>query len=346
LESEAKEIEKLSQETENKDFWQDSNHAKEVMKNLDALKERRQRWNKLHNGIEETGVLYQLAEEEKDKETLKEVISNLSQIEKDLERWHLEVLLSGPYDKNGCFLTIQPGAGGTESCDWAQMLLRMYIRWAERNNRKAELIDISAGEEAGIKHATLDLPAEFSYGYLKGERGIHRLVRISPFDSGKRRHTSFASVEVFPKISEEIEFEVNDSDLKIETFRASGPGGQHVNVTDSAVRITHMPTGITAQAQSERSQHQNRHTALTVLKARLHQYFEEKEKEKQKELQGEKKNIEWGNQIRSYTLHPYMLVKDHRTGTEQPNAEGVLDGDIDPFIFSYLKEKDKWNTSK
>jgi peptide chain release factor 2 len=314
------------------------------MKKLDSLNEEQQRWKNLHKEIEDTETLYQLAEDAGDNDALQEVFSDVSRIEKELEKWQLEVLLSDPYDRNGCFLTIQPGAGGTESCDWAQMLLRMYTRWAERNNRKAELIDIAPGEEAGIKHAVLSFPEEFSYGYLKGEKGIHRLVRISPFDSGKRRHTSFASVEVIPKISEELEIEINDSDLKIETFRASGPGGQHVNVTDSAVRITHIPTGITAQAQSERSQHQNRNTAMAVLKARLYQHFKEKEEEKQKQLSGEKKDIEWGNQIRSYTLHPYMLVKDHRTGTEQTNAENVLDGNIDSFIFAYLKEKEKWNT--
>ena len=320
-------------------MWQDSNHAKEVMKKLDALKEEQQKWEKLHKEVEDVEILYQLAEEEKDKDTLQEALLNVSKIGKELQRWELEVLLADPYDKNGCFLTIQPGAGGTESCDWAQMLLRMYTRWAERNNTTAELIDITPGEEAGIRHATLTFPEEFSYGYLKGEKGIHRLVRISPFDSARRRHTSFASVEVMPKIDEEFELEINESDLKIDTFRASGPGGQHVNVTDSAVRITHIPTGITAQAQSERSQHQNKHTALAILRSRLYQHFQEKEKENQEKLAGEKKDIEWGNQIRSYILYPYTLVKDHRTGTEQTNANNVLDGDIDSFIFACLRKR-------
>ena len=308
------------------------------MKNLDSLKREEQRWQALNKQIDDARVLEQLAQEEKDGNALREVSSDISKLEKELEKWQLQVFLSGPYDRNGCFLTVQPGAGGTESCDWAQMLLRMYTRWAELNDRKVELVDASPGEEAGIKHATLSLPDEFSYGYLKGENGVHRLVRISPFDSGKRRHTSFASVEVIPQINEEFDLEINEADLKIETFRASGPGGQHVNVTDSAVRITHIPTGITSQAQSERSQHKNRHTAMTVMRARLYKFFKDKEKEKQEQLRGEKKTIEWGSQIRSYVLHPYLLVKDHRTGTEQTNAHAVLDGNIDPFIFSYLKK--------
>lgn len=311
------------------------------MKKLDSLKEEQKKWEKLHREVEDIGALYQLAEEEEDKNALQEVFTNISKIEQELERWKLEALLADPYDKNGCFLTIQPGAGGTESCDWAKMLLRMYTRWAERNNTTVELIDITPGEEAGVKHVTLNFPEEFAFGYLKGEKGIHRLVRVSPFDSSHRRHTSFASIEVVPRINEELEVEINDSDLKIDTFRASGPGGQHVNVTDSAVRITHLPTGIIAQAQSERSQHQNKDTAMAVLRSRLYQHLQEKEKEKQKKLTGEKKEIQWGNQIRSYTLYPYTLVKDHRTETEETDANNVLDGDIDPFIFAYLKGKRK-----
>ena len=311
------------------------------MQKLDSLKEEQKKWEKLHKEVEDIEVLYQLAEEEKDKNTLQEVLLNLSKIEKELERWELEVLLAETYDKNGCFLTIQPGAGGTESCDWAQMLLRMYTRWAERSKITAEVVDISPGDEAGIKHASLNFPDEFSYGYLKGEKGIHRLVRISPFDSARRRHTSFASVEVMPKIDEEFELEINDSDLRIDTFRASGPGGQHVNMTDSAIRIMHIPTGIVAQAQSERSQHQNKDTAMAVLRSRLYQYFQEKEKEKHKKISGEKKDIEWGNQIRSYVLYPYTLVKDHRTETEQTNANDVLDGALDSFIFAYLRGQKK-----
>ncbi len=311
------------------------------MKKLDSLKKEQNKWEKLHREIEDVGMLYQLAEEEKDKDVLQEVLLSISSIDKELERWELEVLLADTYDKNGCFLTIQPGAGGTESCDWAQMLLRMYTRWAERSNIKAEIVDISPGEEAGIKHASLNFPDEFSYGYLKGEKGIHRLVRVSPFDSARRRHTSFASVEVMPKIDEDIEVEINDSDLRIDTFCASGPGGQHVNMTASAIRITHIPTGIVTQAQSERSQHQNKEMAMEVLRSRLYQYFQEKQKEKNEKIAGEKKDIQWGNQIRSYVLYPYTLVKDHRTETEQTNADNVLDGDIDPFIFAYLRGNKK-----
>jgi len=307
------------------------------MKKLDALREEQQKWERLEEEIQDAELLYQLAEEEKDKDTLEEVHSTILKIERELNRWELEILFSDPYDKNGCFLTIHAGAGGIEACDWAQMLLRMYLRWGERNNVKADVIDVNPGEEAGIKHATLDFSEKFSYGYLKGEKGIHRLVRISPFDANRRRHTSFASVEIVPKIGDEIKLEIKDSDLKIETFRASGPGGQHVNVTDSAVRITHLPTGITAQAQSERSQHRNKNTAMEVLRSRLYQYFEDKKSEKQRELSGEKKEIQWGNQIRSYTLQPYTLVKDHRTGVENTNANNVLDGAIDPFIFAYIR---------
>lgn len=329
----------MNAEIEKDGFWQNVQRAKEVMKKLDLLKEERTKWNKLHKEIEDTELLYQLAQEEENQEALQEVSSVLLKIEKEIEKWDLEVLLSDPNDKKGCFITIKPGAGGTESCDWAQMLLRMYLRWGERNDMDAEVVDISPGDEAGIKYASLLFPKDFSYGYLKSEKGIHRLVRISPFDSARRRHTSFASVEVMPKVDEELEIEINDSDLKIDTFRSSGPGGQHVNKTDSAVRITHIPTGIVASAQTEKSQHQNKQIAMEMLKSRIYQHFQAIEKEKQKKLAGEKKDIEWGNQIRSYVLYPYTLVKDHRTGTEQTNADDVLDGNIDPFIFDYLRGK-------
>jgi len=309
------------------------------MKKLDSLKGEQAKWNKLHKGIEDTKVLYQLAQEEEDNKTLQEVSAELLKIEKEIEKWDLELLLSDVNDKKGCFVTIKPGAGGTESCDWAQMLLRMYVRWAEQNDMDAEVVDIGPGDEAGIKYASLRFPKDFSYGYLKSERGIHRLVRVSPFDSAGRRHTSFASVEVMPKVDEEFELKIEDSDLRIDTFRSSGPGGQHVNMTDSAVRITHIPTKIVAQAQSEKSQHQNKHIAMEMLKSRLYQHFQAIEKEKQKKIIGEKKDIQWGNQIRSYVLYPYTLVKDHRTGTEQTNADNVLDGNIDPFIFDYLRGK-------
>jgi len=328
----------LSAEIEKDGFWQNVQRAKEVMKKLDLLKEEQIKWNKLHKEIEDAHLLYQLAQEEGNNEAIQEVLAGLSKIEKEIEKWDMEILLADPNDKKGCFITIKPGAGGTESCDWAQMLLRMYVRWAERNDMGAEVVDVSSGDEAGIKYASLLFPKELSYGYLKSEKGIHRLVRISPFDSARRRHTSFASVEVMPKV-EELEVEVNDSDLKVDTFRSSGPGGQHVNKTDSAVRITHLPTGIVASVQSEKSQHQNKSIAMEMLKSRLYQHFQALEKAKQKKLAGEKKDIEWGNQIRSYVLYPYTLVKDHRTGTEQANAEEVLDGNIDPFIFDYLRGK-------
>ncbi|MCK4905436.1 peptide chain release factor 2 [bacterium] len=339
LENKTKEINKLSKELEQEGFWQDVENAKKVMKKLDSLKETHAKWDRLHKDIEDAGVLYELAKEEDDKGVLDEVSSSVARIDKEIEKWQLEVLLAGKYDKLGCFLSIKPGAGGTESCDWAQMLLRMYTRWAERNNMAAELVDVTAAEEAGIKYASLRFSKEFSYGYLKGEKGIHRLVRVSPFDAQHRRHTSFASVEVIPKIDEEFKLDIKDVDLRIDTFRSSGPGGQHVNMTDSAVRITHLPTKIVAQAQSEKSQHQNKFIAMELLMSRLYSHFQEIEKEKQKKIFGEKQNIQWGSQARSYVLYPYTLVKDHRTGTEQTNAENVLDGDIDPFIFDYLRNK-------
>jgi len=322
---------------ENPQIWQDSQAAKKVMKELSSLKDEQEKWNALQQKIEDTKVLYELAEEEKDKQVSEEADLNLENVRKEIERWELNLLLSGPFDQNSCFLTIHAGAGGTESCDWAQLLLRLYSRWAERNNYSYEIIDSLPGEEAGIKYVTLAFKGEYSYGYLKAERGVHRLVRLSPFDSNHRRHTSFVSVEVLPEISEDIQVEIKESDLKIDTFRASGPGGQHVNVTDSAVRITHLPSGITSQAQSERSQHKNKAQALRVLKARLYQHHQEQVESEKQKLVGEKKQIEWGSQIRSYTLHPYNLVKDHRTGLEESNTNAVLDGDIDPFIESFLR---------
>ncbi len=295
-------------------------------------------WDHIIKKLEDIEVLFELAEEEEDislKDEIKRELDSLSKKVKDIE---IKTLLSGDKDANNAIVSINPGAGGTEAQDWAEMLFRMYTRWAKEKGFEIEVLDYQPAEDAGIKSVTFLVKGPYAYGYLKGETGVHRLVRISPFDANKRRHTSFASVFVYPEIEEDIEVEIKPEDLKIETFRASGPGGQHVNVTDSAVRITHIPTGIVVQCQNERSQHRNREVAMKILRARLYE-LKKKELEKEKEeLEKSKKEIAWGNQIRSYVLHPFKLVKDLRTGVEKNNvaAMNVLDGDIDDFIEAYL----------
>lgn len=266
------------------------------------------------------------------KKGVERLVSAISEIE-------LKNTLSSEEDKNNAIMTIHPGAGGTESQDWAQILMRMYMRWAERNGYRVEIVDLLPGEEAGIKSATLTIKGEYAYGYLKGEAGVHRLVRISPFDANKRRHTSFAAILIYPEISEDIHVELNEDDLRIDTFRASGAGGQHVNKTSSAVRITHLPTGIVVTCQNERSQHKNKAMAMKILRARLYALKKKEQDERLEEFIGEKKDIAWGNQIRSYILQPYQLVKDHRTGIETANVDAVLDGDIGDFIKGYLLSK-------
>ncbi len=274
---------------------------------------------------------------EYDEETEKEIKDEIENLEKEINRLETASLLSGEYDFKNAILTLQAGSGGVEACDWTEMLLRMYLRWAEKNGFEIEMVDYQPDDVAGIKSATVIIKGPYAYGYLKGEQGVHRLVRISPFDANKRRHTSFSAVSVIPEIGEDVKVEIKEEDLRIDTFRASGAGGQHVNTTDSAVRIVHIPTGITVSCQSERSQIQNRAKAMQMLKARLYQYELEKQKEKQKELEGEKKDITWGSQIRSYVFQPYQMVKDLRTGYETGNIQAVMDGDIDGFIESYLK---------
>jgi len=277
-----------------------------------------------------------LALEEKDEGTLLEVKSGLAELDREVAEEELKVLLSGEHDASNAIVTIHAGAGGTEAQDWVEILLRMYVRWAERRGYRVKVVDLLSGEEAGLKYVTFTVEGSYAYGYLKSEKGIHRLVRISPFDASGRRHTSFASVSVIPEIEEDIEIEIRPEDLKIETMRASGHGGQHVNKTETAVRITHLPTGIVVSCQNERSQHLNKATALKILKARLYELERRKLEEKKAKLLGEKKEIAWGSQIRSYILQPYRLVKDHRTGFETGNVEAVLDGEIDPFIRAYL----------
>lgn len=275
-----------------------------------------------------------------------ELLSEYQRISQQVKNEEINLLLSGEYDFRNAIISVHAGAGGTDAQDWAEMLLRMYLRWIEKKNFKSQVIEISAGDEAGIKSATVMVYGSAAYGLLKAEKGVHRLVRLSPFDSGHRRHTSFAQVDVMPEIDENIEIDIKDDDLKIDTYRASGAGGQHVNKTSSAVRITHLPTGIVVQCQNERSQHSNKNTAMKILKSKLLEMELEEQEKKLAQLRGEHVDIAWGSQIRSYILHPYSLVKDHRTNTEVGNVQGVLDGDIDPFIRAYLEDKaaKKFNT--
>jgi peptide chain release factor 2 len=300
-------------------------------------------WEGLKSELEEAKGYFELAQEESDEETLREVYARLAKAEQDALTVEFKRMLGGENDRNSAIVSIHAGAGGTEAQDWSEMLLRMYLRWAERKGFRTETIDYLAGEEAGVKSVTFTVSGEYAFGYLKAESGIHRLVRISPFDAGKRRHTSFASVFVYPEINEDIVVEINEDDLRIDTYRSSGAGGQHVNKTDSAVRITHLPTGIVVQCQNERSQHKNRAMAMKVLKARLYELKKKEQEEKMEHLHSGKKDIAWGSQIRSYTLQPYRLAKDHRTNMEIGNVDGVLDGDLDPFIEAYLLQKSAAN---
>lgn len=293
-------------------------------------------FQKVRDDIVNQKDLFELARAEKDQGVLEEVDRDMDTFDHALGTVEMKLILSGQYDRGNCIMEIHPGAGGTESQDWAQMLMRMYLRFAEKQGFKTSVIDYLEGEEAGIKSVTIEIQGEYAYGYLKAENGVHRLVRISPFDANKRRHTSFTSVFVLPEIEDDVKVEINEADLKVDTFRASGAGGQHVNKTDSAIRITHLPTGIVVQCQNERSQHKNRDTAMKVLRARLHELEMRKKQAELDNLSSDKKDISWGNQIRSYVLHPYRMVKDLRTRITTGNTESVLDGDIMPFIEAFL----------
>lgn len=329
----------LEQETYKEDFWQEVERAQKIMQDIKALKDQVKEYDDLISLSDDLEILMDLALEEEDYETYKEIEKDLDRLEKDADKFKLATLLSGEFDKNNAILSIHSGAGGLEAQDWAEMLLRLYRRWSESKAFAVETLDILPDTEGGIKSVTLLIKGYNAYGYLKSEKGVHRLVRISPFDTAKKRHTSFASIDVYPELNEDINIEIKESDLKIDTYRSGGAGGQHVNTTDSAVRITHIPTGLVVQCQSERSQLTNRNTAMNMLKAKLIQLREEEQKEKIEDLQGSYNQIAWGSQIRSYVFHPYSMVKDHRTNMEIGDVYRVMDGDIDAFINEYLKQK-------
>jgi peptide chain release factor 2 len=317
-------------------FWDDNRRAQDLIRERADLARTVARVTELGRQASDLGVLVELAQETGDDGSLDaEITEGCAKLRRELEEFELKVMLSGSHDTNSAVLSIHPGAGGTESQDWAQMLMRMYLRWCERAGFKAEVVDLLPGEEAGIKSATIEVSGEYAYGYLRGEIGVHRLIRISPFDASSRRQTSFASVSVVPEV-DDVEVQIRDDEIRVDVFRSSGPGGQGVNTADSAVRITHLPTGIVVSCQNERSQLRNRDTALRILKARLFEIAEKKQKDELSQLTGAKKEIAFGSQIRTYTFHPEQRIKDHRTGVEIGNVEAVMDGDIDAFIKAYL----------
>ena len=316
-------------------FWDDVQKAQEVTQEAKRVKDKIDKFKNLNERIDDVEVLKELMEEN-DEETAKEIISEVTALSKEIDTLKIETILSGEYDRNDAILTLHTGVGGSDANDWTEMLLRMYTRWCEKKGYSLETIDYLPGDEAGVKSVTLKVKGEFAYGYLKAEKGIHRLVRISPFNANGKRQTSFASVEVLPELTSDQDIEINPVDLRIDTYRAGGAGGQHVNKTESAVRITHIPTGIVVQCQNERSQFSNRDTAMGMLKSKLIELKERAHKEKIEDLTGELKDMGWGSQIRSYVFHPYSMVKDHRTNVETSNVNGVMDGDIDNFIIAYL----------
>ncbi len=320
-------------------FWDDAQEAQQLINANNANKEAFDKFNHLAESVEELEVLLEMLQEEPDPEMEQELVESMEKLTEEMNNYELSMLLDEPYDQNNAILELHPGAGGTESQDWGSMLLRMYTRWAEQHSYQVDVLDYQAGDEAGIKSVTLLIKGHNAYGYLKSEKGVHRLVRISPFDSAKRRHTSFCSVDVMPELDGNIEVEINTDDLKIDTYRASGAGGQHINKTESAVRITHLPTGTVVASQAQRSQLKNREQAMGMLKAKLYQLEVEKQEQEAAALRGEQLEIGWGSQIRSYVFHPYSMVKDHRTNFETGNVQAVMDGDLDGFIDAYLKSK-------
>ena len=338
VECEIEELEKVSFEP---GFYEDMDKAGKILQKIKLLKNKVQGFNDIKNQWEDVSTLVELGIEENDDSVLGEVKTGYCELQENIDNMKLDTLLSGKYDKLSAIITLHSGAGGTEAQDWCEMLYRMYNMWAERKGFKTEVIDYLDGEEAGIKSVTFSIEGLNAYGYIKSEKGVHRLVRISPFDSAARRHTSFASCEVIPELDEELDVEINPEDLRIDTYRSSGAGGQHINKTESAIRITHLPTGIVVTCQNERSQHKNKETAMKVLKSKLVEIAEREQKDKIDDLKGVQTEIAWGNQIRSYVFHPYSMVKDHRTNYETGNINAVMNGDIDGFINAYLKAKSK-----
>ncbi|MCX6827525.1 MAG: peptide chain release factor 2 [candidate division Zixibacteria bacterium] len=340
LDGRREKINKLEQLTVAPDFWSDNQKAQTILKEISDHKKWLEKINRFTSELSDHEELLTLTDGDENSPDTKEIKGSLDKMSDELDKFELTTLLSGPDDARNAIATIHPGAGGTESQDWASMLLRMYTRWAEIKGYKVSLLDYLEGEEAGLKSATLEITGEYAYGYLKAESGVHRLVRISPFDANNRRHTSFVSIFVIPEVDDNIEIEIKDDDLRIDTYRSSGAGGQHVNKTSSAVRITHFPTGIVVACQNERSQIKNREMAFKILRSRLYLVQVEEQKKKQAAIEKTKKKIEWGSQIRSYVFHPYNLVKDHRTDTETSNIQSVMDGNIDIFIEAYLADPD------
>ena len=334
-----KEISKLEEMASETSFWESPEKSQKVLQKTKNLKEELERFKALVSMYEDTYTLIELGIEAQDGSVIEEVEQSMKSLRKEIDEVTIYTLLSGPYDKNNAILTLHAGAGGTEAQDWVEMLYRMFVRWAEKRGYSTRELDYLAGEEAGIKSVSVLISGPYVYGYLKSEKGVHRLVRISPFDASGRRHTSFASAEVMPELEDEAEIEINSDDLRVDTYRASGAGGQHVNKTESAIRITHIPTGLVAACQNERSQFQNRDTAMKMLKAKLLELKERQQKEKIDDIKGEQREIAWGSQIRSYVFHPYNMVKDHRTNCEMGNINAVMDGEIDGFINAFLKQK-------
>jgi peptide chain release factor 2 len=331
-----KRLGELNELTSKPDFWNDGEKAQAILKEQSVLKAAVEGWERQRAALEDARFFLDVAHDEKSEDALAEASTKVAEVAKEIAQTELRMTLGGPDDRRNAIVTLHPGAGGTEAQDWAEILLRMYLRWCDRHGYRTEILEYQPGEEAGVKSVTFTAEGEYAYGYLKAEAGIHRLVRISPFDANSRRHTSFASVFVYPEVDDDIKVEINEADLRVDTYRSSGAGGQHVNKTDSAVRLTHLPTGIVVACQNERSQHKNRAMAMKILKSRLYELELEKQKEKMETFHKTKKDIAWGSQIRSYVLHPYRLVKDHRTNIEIGNADGVLDGDLDQFIQAYL----------
>jgi len=328
-----KELEALEKKTENPEFWNDQKSAQIVLKEQKLIKLKVDHYNELAEALDDIMVMLELAE---DGELLEGFSASIRELDENLDNFRTETLLSGEFDSNNAIISLHPGAGGTESQDWASMLLRMYTRWAEKKKFKVKTLDLQPGDVAGIKSVTLLIEGINAYGYLKTERGVHRLVRISPFDSSGRRHTSFASLDVMPEVDESVEIEILPEDIRVDTFRSSGAGGQHVNTTDSAIRITHLKTGIVVQCQNERSQHQNKEVAMNMLKGKLVEVMEQEKMDHIDDIKGDYSQIAWGSQIRSYVFHPYNMVKDHRTNVEVGNVGSVMDGDLDGFMNAYL----------